>query len=279
MKKHLKKIGILANQIFHVSHQAANMQQVSVVIITKNEARIIATTVESLKGLTDDIVIADTGSTDNTRDIAKSLGCRVESLAWEGFGKTKNKAVALARYDWILFLDADEPIDRDLFKSIKTLEPPDISTVYKVRFKNYFGKKQIRFGEWGNECKVKLFNRKFTSWEPSDIHEKIIVPDNAEEKVLDGFLLHYLVDNLREYADKMNKYADLVAQKYYAEGKRAGWIKLYLYPFSQFIINYIFKLGIFDGRTGFIISFFSSYYAFLKYHRLEELIETEKKAG
>lgn len=247
------------------------MPPLSVVIIAKNEAAVIAQTIRSLSGLTDDIVVCDTGSTDNTIEIIRSSGARAETLPWSGFGNTKNNALAFAKYDWVFFIDADEPIDDQLKNSLLHLRLDDASVVYKVRFKNYMGDKQIRFGEWAGECKTKLFNKHFTKWDNTDIHEKILTPGGGKEIVLKGFILHQLITNLKEYADKLNKYADLVAQKYYRDGKRAGFFKLYIYPSFQFLLNYIFRLSILDGRIGFVTSFFSAYYAFLKYQRLKEL--------
>ncbi|MCW3119732.1 MAG: glycosyltransferase family 2 protein [Chitinophagaceae bacterium] len=254
------------------------MRPISVVIIAKNEAHIIGETLKSLHGFTDDIVIGDTGSTDKTVEKAESMGCRVERLAWEGFGKTKNKALALAKYEWVLFLDADEAIDATLLNFLLQFPLDDVRTAYKIRFKNFIGKKWIRYGEWGRERKIKLFHRSMGQWDNTEVHEKIILHAGINLRVADGFLLHYLMNNLHEYAEKMNRYAELVAHKYYRAGKKAGWFKLYLYPSYQFIVNYIFWLGFLDGRLGFITSFFSSYYAFLKYHRLKELIESGKTA-
>ena len=254
------------------------MREISIVFITKNEAHIIGDTLKTIAGITDDIVVGETGSTDNTIEIAMSLGCRVERLAWEGFGRTKNKAVALAKYDWILFLDADEGIDKELRNFLVQFPLNDIHTAYKIRFKNFIGGTLIRHGEWGRERKLKLFHRSISRWNNAEVHEKVQLDDGVKVKMADGFVLHYLMNNLKEYAEKMNRYAELVAHKYYAENKKASWFKLYLYPSYQFIGNYFFRLGFLDGRVGFITSFFSSYYAFLKYHRLKELIVSSKNS-
>ena len=247
------------------------MSPLSVVIIAKNEADVIGHTVQSLAGLTDDIVVCDTGSTDRTIEAIKAAGARAETLPWSGYGNTKNNALVFAKYDWVFFIDADEPIDSQLKSSLLNLKLQDSSVVYKVHFKNYMGSKPIRFGEWASECKTKLFNRHSAKWDNSEIHEKIVTPPGGKEVVLKGYILHQLITDLKEYADKLNKYADLVAQKYYTNGKKAGFFKLYIYPSFQFVFNYIFRLSFLDGRVGFVTSFFSSYYAFLKYQRLKEL--------
>lgn len=247
------------------------MLPVSVVIIAKNEAHIIGQTLKSLSGLTDDIVVCDTGSTDDTINVVKATGCRAEQLPWNGFGKTKNSALDYAKYDWVLFLDADEAIDQELKNCLLNLLLNDSSIVYKIRFKNYIGNTLIRFGEWGGECKTKLFARSFTKWEETEVHEKVITPVGGKQKILDGYIIHHLMSNLKEYAEKMNRYAELAAIKYYRLGKKPGFFKLYIYPPFQFLYTYFIRLSFLDGRLGFVTSFFSSYYVFLKYQRLKEL--------
>ncbi|MBS1607212.1 MAG: glycosyltransferase family 2 protein [Bacteroidetes bacterium] len=247
------------------------MLQASVVIIAKNEAHVIGNTLKSLSGLTDDIVVCDTGSTDNTIEVVKAAGCRAEQIPWSGFGNTKNNALGLAKYEWVLFLDADEAIDNELKNYLLTLDLKDTSVVYKIKFKNYFGNRLIRYGEWARECKTKLFSRKYTKWNDNEIHETVITPAGGKEKILEGYIIHQLIDNIKEYAEKINRYAELVAQKYYRDGKKAGFFKLYIYPCFQFLVNYFIRLSFLDGRLGFITSYFSSYYAFIKYHRLKEL--------
>src|SRR6186713_3700345 len=125
------------------------MQMLSVVIICKNGAAVIGETIKSFSGLTDDILIYDNGSTDNTKDIVKQSNARLIEGSWEGFGKTKNKANALAKYEWILSLDADEAIDEELKESLLQQDLADEKNVFEFKFKNFLGSKWVRFGEWG----------------------------------------------------------------------------------------------------------------------------------
>src|SRR6476660_5729921 len=136
------------------------MQKISVVIICKNEEDEIGRTLKSLTGLTDDIVVLDNGSTDNTKNIIRNSGARLVEESWEGFGKTKNKATGFAKYDWILNLDADESIDEELKSSLLNLSLQDNDEVFEIRFKNFFADRYLRFGEWGGDKHVRLFNRK-----------------------------------------------------------------------------------------------------------------------
>ena len=128
------------------------MQSLSVVIVCKNEADVIGKTLQSLQGLTDDIVVYDNGSTDDTITIARQFPVSVYQGIWEGFGKTKNKAIALAKHDWILSLDADEAIDEELKNSLLALSLNNEKIMYEIKFKNFFGDKWLKYGEWGNEA-------------------------------------------------------------------------------------------------------------------------------
>lgn len=247
------------------------MRPISIVIIAKNEESVLGRTLKSLRNISDDIVVADTGSTDGTINTAQENGARVETLAWQGFGFTKNAALKLAKYDWVLFLDADEAIDTTLFSFLKNVSLNNDKILYKIKFKNYFGKQLIRYGEWGNESKIKLFNKKVACWDNTNVHEKVVAPPGTNIKTAEGFILHELIDNINEYVLKITCYADLAAQKYFSQGKKVSWFKLYIYPFYQFLFFYIIRLGLLDGRIGFITSYISAYYSFLKYHRLKEL--------
>ncbi|NNU34504.1 glycosyltransferase family 2 protein [Mucilaginibacter sp. S1162] len=135
------------------------MIPVSVVIITKNEAEVIAECIAAAKLITDDIIIIDNYSTDQTYDIAVAEGCRVYQKNWDGYGANKNKGIDLAKYDWILSVDADEIADTELVLSLHSLKLSDPTMVYDIKFKSYFGKKLIRYGSWGRDHHIRLFNR------------------------------------------------------------------------------------------------------------------------
>src|SRR5437868_5616118 len=134
------------------------MQKISVVIICKNEEDQIGRTLQSLYGLTDDIVVLDNGSTDGTKNIVRKAGARLIEDTWQGFGKTKNKATTFAKYDWILNLDADESIDDELKTSLLRQNLQNDNEAFQIKFKNFLGEKYLRFGEWGGDKHVRLFN-------------------------------------------------------------------------------------------------------------------------
>lgn len=253
------------------------MQSLSVVIVCKNEADIIATTLQSLQGLTDDVVVYDNGSTDDTVAIARQFPVKVYEGAWEGFGKTKNNAIALARHDWILSLDADEAIDDELKNTLRASSFSDDMVLYEIKFKNFFGDQWLKHGEWGNDKHIRLFNRKKVSWDEAPVHEELVFPEGTRIDKLKGYIQHHTATDLEKYKVKLFKYAALNAKKYYEQGKRAGVLKKYASAFFSFVQNYIFRAGFLDGKAGYRCAKMSTGYTFLKYAKLRELTNIAQK--
>ncbi|MCE3283343.1 MAG: glycosyltransferase family 2 protein [Chitinophagaceae bacterium] len=158
------------------------MVPVSVVIMTKDESAILGKTLQSVGGLTDDIVIVDNGSTDGTVSIARSFGCRVIETEWLGYGLTKNKGIDTAKYDWILSLDADECPDATLLQAISHINFSETGVAYDLDFKTYFGNKRIKFGEWGVDHHIRLVNRQRIRWTDDKVHEQLRVPDDIQRR-------------------------------------------------------------------------------------------------
>ncbi len=247
------------------------MNSISVVLIAKNEAHIIADTIRSVQSLTDDIIVVDSGSTDGTQAIVQGLSATLIQSEWEGFGPTKNKGISAAKYNWILSIDADELADEALVKTLKKLELSRPENVYKIKFKTYLGNKLIRFGEWGKDAHIRLFNRNNVQWNNAKVHEQLVLPAGTVVLHVTGYLLHYSMKDMSDYSTKMTGYALLNAERYFYEGRNASWIKRYIAPSFSFVKHYLFQLGFLDGREGYIIAKMTCYYTFLKYARLHEL--------
>ena len=239
---------------------------ISVVIITKNEAHVIANTLQSLQPEFNDMVIVDSGSTDETVHICREFRATVLETGWQGYGINKNKGIAAAKNDWILSLDADEAIDAELKRSLQQLSLADEKEVFNIRFKNFFCGKWIRYGEWGFDSHIRLFNRKKVQWNNSAVHEELIFPAGFTKKRLKGNILHYTVHDKKEYAVKMNNYAMMNAEKYFKARKRSNFGKAYFSPVFSFLQHYIFRLGFLDGPEGLLIARTTARYTFLKYH-------------
>jgi len=247
------------------------MQRLSVVIVCKNGEKVIGETIKSFSGLTDDILVYDNGSTDSTKAIVKQSNTKLVEGSWEGFGKTKNKANALAKYDWILSLDADEAIDEELKQNLLHQGLTDEKNVFEFKFKNFLGDKWLRFGEWGNDKHIRLFNRKEINWNDADVHEALLLPKNVKVISTGGYVLHKTASSIAEYENKMENYAALNAEKYFKQHKRSGSLKMFFSAVFSFIKNYFFKLGFLDGITGYHCARINARYTFLKYKKLNEL--------
>ncbi len=244
---------------------------ISVVIITRNEAHIIGNTLQSVQGITDDIVIVDSGSTDDTLAIVSGFGAQIIQAAWNGYGANKNMGIKAAKHDWILNLDADEAIDETLKQCLAGLALADSYEVYEIWFKNFFMKKWIRHGEWGTDKHIRLFNRTRVMWNEAAVHENLMLGPETKIRLLPGYILHYTVHSVEDYEQKTVAYAKLNAQKYRAQDKKSGWLKQYLSPVFSFLQNYIFRLGFLDGREGLQIARNTARYTYLKYQYLHEL--------
>lgn len=252
------------------------MQSLSVVIICKNEADIIGQTLQSLQGLTDDIVVYDNGSTDNTIEEVKKFNVQLQRGSWEGFGKTKNKAIALAKYDWILSLDADEAMSEELKNELSEWQPANEKTVYKIPFRNFIENQMLKYGDWGRDYHIRLFSRKTVKWNEADVHEELILPGDIVIKEFKGYIHHHTWRNMEDYKNKMQRYAMLGAEKYFKQGKKAGWFKRTFSPCFSFIRSYILKLGFLDGQAGYVCAKMIAYYTRMKYQKLAGLsIEKE----
>ena len=252
------------------------MQKISVVIVCKNVANVIGETIDSFDGLTDDIIVYDNGSKDGTQEIIRKSNAKLFEGSWDGFGKTKNKANELAKYDWILSLDADEAIDVKLKNNLIQLDLAGEKVVYELKFKNFFGEKWLRFGEWGTDKHIRIFNRKQIKWNDAEVHEALLLTGGVKVKTVKGNVLHKTAPDSITYENKMKRYAQLNAKKYFQQGKKSNGLQIYLAPAFSFIKNYIFKLGFLDGKEGFDCARINALYTFIKYKKLRKLTDSGK---
>ena len=249
---------------------------VSAVIITKNEAHIIGKTLQSLQGITDDIIIVDSGSTDNTLAVCRQFNTTIIEPGWNGYGPNKNKGITAAKHDWILNLDADEVIDETARQSLLALLLMNNNEVFEFQYKNFFLNKWIKHGEWGTDKHIRLFNRTVIKWNEAAVHENLTINTDTKITLLNGHILHYTVQSLAEYEQKTINYAKLNAQKYFEQGKKRNPVKQYISPVFSFLQNYLFRLGFLDGAAGFQIAKTTARYTFLKYAYLNEMIRQSK---
>lgn len=251
------------------------MIPISVVIISKNVGYVIEKTFISLQGLTDDIILVDSGSTDNTIYIAEKFNAKVIHTNWEGYGPNKNKGISYAKYNWILSLDADELIDDQLYQSLSNTLFFNENIAYKFKFKVFMGDILLKYGQPGNVKKIRLFNKKKSCWNDDLIHEGLMMPDEIKIETIKGNILHYSYKDLEHCMMKTNAYTSLMAQQMFLHNRKYSFVKLYVNPIYAFIRSYIFKLGFLDGFWGFTYASLNSFYCYMKYAKLKELKNRE----
>ena len=247
------------------------MSLFSIVIVAKNAENKIGRLLNSLQGLSNDVVVVDTGSTDATAALAEKAGARVYHLPWKGYGKSNNEAIDYAKHEWILSLDSDEKIDAELYKELKAWVPRNELTVHQVLWKNYFGDQWIRHSDWGNSWKKRLFNKYIVKWDDAIAHEDLTSDKPLNFEKFGGYLEHYTFTDSKEYAFKMINSAMITAEKYHQMGKEVSFLRIMFAPVFSFLKTYFIKLGFLDGYKGWLIAKTTAYYTFIKYARLKEL--------
>lgn len=247
------------------------MAKLSVVIITLNEEKNIERCLRSVEGLSDDIVVIDSGSTDLTPSICKSFGVRFYTTEWIGYAETKNYANSLAIHPLILSLDADEALSDRLRQSILEVLGNQKAQAYSMnRLTNYCGH-WVRHCGWYPDKKVRLFNNDAGYWSGSLIHETIKLTNGFEVQHLEGDILHYSYHTIADHVAQANKFTDLTAEKAFNEGRNATLLHVIFSPAIKFLRDFILKAGFMDGYYGFVICRISSFATFLKYTKLRRL--------
>lgn len=231
------------------------MSQISAVIITKNEERNIGRCLESLEDVADEIIVVDSGSTDRTEFLCK--GCntvRFYHHDWAGYSEQKNYAESLAKFDWILSIDADEAPSHTLRTSLKRLKARgcEEGMVYSMnRLTNYCGHWIWHCG-WYPDEKVRLWQKGRARWD-GVVHEELRFEGEPQKVLLQGNLLHYSYYSVEDHQKRLEKYAKLAAEKARQQGRKASWLTIACKPIWRFIRGYFIKGGIRDGRAGFTV--------------------------
>lgn len=247
----------------------------SAVIIACNESARIRDCLASVS-FADEILLVDSGSEDDTREIALSMGARVVDQDWLGYGPQKQFAVEQAGYDWVYCLDADERVTEELQKSILEVleDASEAVSAYEHPRRNHFLGQPLFHGEGYPDMSLRLFDRRHARWSTDSVHEK--VDADGEVGRLSGDLLHLSEDGIADYLRKQDHYTTLQAQILFERGKKIGGSKLVFSPLLRFIKFYVLRQGFRDGVPGLIHILIGCFNSFTKYAKLVEL---QKKSG
>ncbi len=256
-------------------------EKLTVLIPCKNERLNIRECIESVQPLADEILVADSGSTDGTLEIVRSIdGCRVIEHEWTGYAAFKNWAMTHASHPWILNMDADERLTPELAAEIRAVlaSPRPDRDAYAISFQTYFMGHLLRFSSWNNAA-VRLVRRGKGRYIARRVHESMQV-DPERVGRLKGKLKHYSFWSYDEYFEKYVRYSRLAAEEMHGRGKRAGVYDLLLRPFLRFFQLYLLKGGFLDGIAGIQICMLTAFfYSFAKQARLWELETVRRHAA
>ncbi|HSS20994.1 MAG TPA: glycosyltransferase family 2 protein [Pyrinomonadaceae bacterium] len=254
--------------------------KISATIITFNEEANIKAACDSV-AWANEIVVVDSGSTDQTRTIAESCGARVLSRDWPGFAAQKQFAVEQTSHEWIFSLDADERVSEELKTAIAQLRNQPEETLadgYRIPRRSYYQGRWIKGGGWYPDWQLRLFRKSRGRWEPRHIHESVKVDADARVEKLTGDILHYSVRDAAHHHRMIGeRYAPLAAQQMFEAGRRTSTLKIATAAPAAFIGSYILKGGFRDGLAGLTIASFAAHHAFLKHVMLWEKQKAEKQ--
>ena len=246
------------------------MVRLSAIVITKNEEENIGECLESLS-FVDEVVLIDSESTDRTVEIARQYTRQITVAPWRGYAGTKQMALEKARGEWILWLDADERVPVALAEEILNVldRNPSIAGFQMPR-KAYFLGRWIKHSGWYPGYVIRLFRKNQGRFGEERVHETLQVdgPIGTLREPMD----HYTDRTVQHYFNKLNRYTSLAARDMKDRGRRISVPGILVRPVIMFMKMYIIKAGFLDGIQGFLLAVFSSYYIFIKYTKLWELL-------
>ncbi len=255
-----------------------SLDRISAVIITRNAAGTLATTLDALSGFPE-VVVFDNGSTDDTLEVAGGFdNVRIVQGRFEGFGPTRNQAAEYASHDWIFSIDADERPDVTLLRSLETAGLDDAARVYAVHRENWMMGRPVRVGGWGGDWPRRLYHRRHTGFSDAAVHESLLVPDNRVLR-LDGLLVHRAVEDLGDFLDKVRRYSALRAPA----KQPVHPLFIVLRSAWAFLRSYCLQLGFTAGWRGLAIAWSNANGVFYKYlrawarHRRDEETRGERR--
>ena len=249
------------------------MKKITAIIPTLNEQERIKNSLKSAE-FANEVIVIDSFSSDDTVKIVKQSNAILLQRKFDDFSKQKNYAIDQASNDWIVWIDADEVLTKELQQEIKeVVENPNDFVGFYIYRTFFFKGKKMRYTGTQNDKLIRVFNRQYCKYEGM-VHEKI----KAKGKlgVLKNRILHYSYISFDRYIEKLNQHSELKAQELFDRGMMITPFHIIIKPPARFIKHYFIKLGILDGFYGFIISFALSYGVLVRYIKLWNLKQKHK---
>jgi glycosyltransferase involved in cell wall biosynthesis len=248
-------------------------QHLSVVIITRNEEINLRDCLESIRHLADEIVVVDSNSSDETQTIAREYGAIVQvTNDWLGFGVQKNRAVSLAKNDWILSIDADERVTLQLAKEISDLLLSELKyQAYEIPRLSWYCGRFIQHSGWRPDYVLRLFNRNAAKFSSEPVHERVLF--TGPVKKLHFSLEHFSFRNFSQVLTKIDLYSSASAENLYYKGVGSSIFKAVGKGLWAFVRTYFLRAGFLDGAHGFALAVSNAEGAYYRYIKLWLLIE------
>ena len=241
--------------------------RIAAVLIVKNEGHNLRACLQSVAAWVDEIVILDSGSSDNTADIAAEFGANYQvEPVWPGYGKQRQLAQQRVTAEWCFWLDADERVTPELKEAICAVCDEAVGrTVYSVPRRNWVFGRYLRHCGWYPDRVLRLYPTALTRYNDALVHEKVELDESMRVDPLQGDLLHTPYRDLEHYLVKSARYAKAWADGKAARGKTASLLQGVGHAIGCFVRMYLLRLGFLDGKAGFLISVLSAHSTFVKY--------------
>jgi glycosyltransferase involved in cell wall biosynthesis len=218
----------------------------------------------------DELVVVDSGSSDQTLEVAARFGARTFARQWTNYSDQKNYAASMASHDWILSVDADECLSPALRETLVALKPrgTQFSAFEFPRKARYLGRWICHSG-WYPDFKRRLYRKSKAHWEGAFVHESLVIDGPVGR--LSGDLLHYTCESISQHLASLDRYTTLAANDLWSRGRRSRLANGFLPAMTAFLKAYALGQGFRDGAPGLLIACFAGYYNFVKYAKLWEL--------
>ena len=252
--------------------------KLSVIIPCKDEEKNISFCIESVLPIADEIVVADSGSSDRTMEIAGEYNCRIIEREYINSANFKNWAIPQAKHEWVLIVDSDERVSPELAEEIgATLDKKDPEQDgYFIRRRNYLFGVYVKRSGWGKDKVLRLFKKDLAKYKDMRVHSEIIISSGKVGRLQEKFD-HYTYWDYSQIMKTYDMYTTWAAEDMRDKGVKPSFLNLTFTPSWRFFRHYILQRGFLDGKAGLIVSGLSMYYVFLKYAKLWKMTRSEKR--
>lgn len=229
----------------------------SITIITLNEGKNIRACLESVRPLDAEIILVDSGSIDDTVQIARKYNAKIYTRSFDNFSDQKNYAASKATKRWILSMDPDEQISSALLDEIRNAIKSETYDAFLIGRRNFILGSEIKFSRWNPDEHIWLWKRNMGEWRGL-VHEEVF--SHGKVGKLNNKKIHYQSENIYDFLQSNNFYSSLEAKERFKRGEMFSFFRMFIEAIYEFLIRYIYKFGFLDGKVGFILAYLMGIY-------------------